>query len=99
MKTLLLSAFLFLASLTGLCAQDKYQFAVITYTAYTKTVSISINGSDFREEKAMVAPSEAKSTNANPLLLKLNQLQEQGWEVLKIDGVTYGNELGFFGHT
>jgi hypothetical protein len=81
-KTTLLTAFFFLGLLTGLQAQDKYDFTMV-YLDYSKfTVVIHVIENDVQEK---IIETGKKSTdisgNNKKLLSVLSQLTTEGWEI------------------
>lgn len=94
-RTTLLSALFFFGMLTGLQAQDKYDFATIVYNWGTHTISVSINGKDFTEEKVELSKTENSNLNSNPVLIKCNEFQDKGWEVMSISVVPLGQIHGY----
>lgn len=83
-KTLLLSLFLSLA-VFGLKAQDKYEYAIISYSPYWANISISIGGQN--HEIIPVADNKLKERKLNAILEEVNKMQEQGWEVFSVQAI------------
>ena len=86
-KTLLATLLLFFIT-TGIMAQEKYEYAVAQYLFGAKYfVTVSINGEKY--EETPVEPSSVKGKNfgwdLTPLLKKISELQDQGWEVYSTD--------------
>ncbi len=70
-------------------AQDKYQFMVIKYKIQgDPTLYISIDGEELVKEKVI----ETKDVNhdLNPLLKKVKEQQNKGWEVISFNNSTLG---------
>jgi len=79
-RTTLLTGLFIFVLLTGLQAQDKYEYAIIQYTPFNKQIQISINGVDFK--KIDVPKDKIKGyADANAGLEELNKMTEQGWEL------------------
>ncbi len=86
MKTkqiLLTSLFLLLVLFSK--AQDKYDFMTINYMTTYNLVVISINGKELLEEKLEVPKSKFAFLNTNPLLAKVIEYQDKGWDVMEFD--------------
>lgn len=64
-------------------AQDKYQFMVINYQVGTpSSIAVSIDGVEFSKEKVSLPKESNDVLNVNPLLLKVKEYQDKGWEVV-----------------
>lgn len=72
-------------------SQDKYEFTIIEYSTFTSSLSISKDGIDFGSEKIAVGSGH----NANPLLLKVKEFQDKGWEVMSFNTLLGGNNNDF----
>lgn len=88
-KTTLLTIFFLFGLLTGLHAQDKYEFATLVWSPNSSRLSISINGKDFTEEKVELSKDQFSLANSNPLLTELNKFQDKGWEVVSISPAAF----------
>jgi hypothetical protein len=77
------SLFLFLILFTK--AQDKYEFMTINYISGYKEIVISVNGKELLQEKFELPKEENSYLNTNPLLAKVIEYQDKGWEVLSFD--------------
>ena len=79
-----ITTILILFALTAIKAQDKFEYASVTWTStdYGSKVLTSINGTDFTEEKVEVSKEQKNLFNTNPLFTKVNELQSKGWEVV-----------------
>ena len=79
-RTTLITGLFFFAMLTGLQAQEKYEFAIIRYTAILKDYSIS-----YSDESGLKSQNGKATTAAyhdlSHLVKYLNELSSQGWEV------------------
>jgi hypothetical protein len=79
-------------------AQSKYQFMIIEYSTLDNDVAISIDGKEFLKERIDFEGQKKSGYNANPLLKKVNEYQDQDWEVMsfntQIGGVTAGQTSG-----
>jgi hypothetical protein len=78
-KALCLAAFVMVMLNTELKAQDKYEFATVTYSTYSSKITTSFSN----------APSESVNVEAKdingvldqaPALKKVVELQNSGWE-------------------
>lgn len=68
-------------------AQEKYQFMSISYTDYggmRRELQISIDGNDFLVEDIELKKKEKATFNTNPLLAKVKEYQDKGWEVMNL---------------
>lgn len=64
-------------------AQEKYEFMVIEYVGPPiKVISISIDGVQFEALDVVYTRFEKSGYNANPLLAKVKEYQDQDWEVM-----------------
>ncbi|MES2619799.1 MAG: hypothetical protein V4615_03030 [Bacteroidota bacterium] len=84
LKTTIITALLLLAIVSGAVAQEKYDFAVVSYTLLPKKVRISING----EFTAKGGEGSKDLYDFSPVLREVADMQEKGWEVFN----TYGME-------
>lgn len=76
-------AFLFVTFIIK--AQDKYEFMIIEFNRILKQeITISIDGKEFLTEKANYQNQDDSRMNANPLLLKVQEYQDEGWEVMNL---------------
>ncbi len=67
-------------------AQDKYQFMVIEYsTSRWNTLSVSIDGTEYIQSDADYKGQKKSGYNANPLLNKVKEYQDVGWEVMNFN--------------
>ena len=86
MKTTIVTMLLMLAAFSGLKAQDKYDLAVVGYRYDTPKshIYISINGE--KAEQYDVEREELEGNlwgvSMNPLIKKVNKMQNDGWEVV-----------------
>ena len=94
-KTTFLTAFLFLLLLTGLQAQDKYEYTVITYTPRLKLMEISINGKIYR--KIDVPKDKIQGDgDVNAALEEINKMTDEGWELFDTGNTTFTTTNGPF---
>lgn len=89
-KKILLTIVLF-SLITFVSAQDKYDFAIIEFRTFMRDISISINGKEYLVEKAEYQNQDKTITNANPFLIKVNEYQDKGWEVMSFTSPVGGN--------
>jgi len=79
-------ASMLLLSATTLMAQDKYQYATITYAPMSKLIVVSINGAGF--EEITVDKGDIKNTyDTNPALIQIAKLNKDGWELFNTSTV------------
>lgn len=88
-KQIFLTIALAIISMT-INAQDKYEFLIIEYSTWFKQVSVSIDGKVHTKEKVDL-PKEDRFINSNPLLKKVSEYQESGWELMNFSTVIGGN--------
>ena len=83
-RTTLITGLFVFAMLTGLQAQEKWEFAVVQYIMYYSKpyITVSINGEGYEEIKADKSSFKGKffGWDLNPILKKVNEMQEKGWE-------------------
>lgn len=92
MKTRKIFFFLLLVAFSfSVKAQEKYEFMVLEYHTLQFHVAVSINGKEFSKDD--FDEKLKKSTfNANPLLLKVNEYQDKGWEVMSFNSQLINEE-------
>ena len=90
-KNALLTVFFIFGLLISLQAQDKYQFAVISYRTYGHEIGISINGKEF--QKLVVPKEDIKhpSLDVNVVIELVNKMTNEGWEVFSTGNPTVGD--------
>ena len=66
-------------------AQDKYQFMIIQFNTFGSTIYVSIDGATFTKEHIELAKEERDSYNPNPLLKRVKEYQDKGWEVMSFN--------------
>jgi hypothetical protein len=66
-------------------AQDKYEFMTINYSAIDNIVGISIDGKEFLTEKTESSKGKHSYMDTNPILLKLKEYQDKGWEIMSFN--------------
>ncbi len=83
-KFLLIAAFLVAANIAF--AQDKYEFMTITYElSGSSSITMSIDGKEFLSEKVSLPKGSNSEFNMNPLLAKVKEFQDKGWEVMSFN--------------
>ncbi len=88
-KTTLLTAFFLFGLLTGLQAQDKYEFAIVTQWNNTE-LRVSIEGKPY---EVIPLPKDVKSSCVNGKLFEyISKMQNEGWEVFN-NLSSYSNNL------
>lgn len=103
-KQIIFTTTFFLWSLF-ISAQEKYDFINIISDSYSKAISISLNGSKFTIENLEWTKGEKFNANFNPVFKKINNYQNEGWEVISLnsisqnrnspDGETHFNHIAF----
>jgi hypothetical protein len=80
-RTILLTGLFFFGLLTGLQAQDKYDYAVITFNPGLSKLFISVNNTDLK--KIEVAKYDLKTLyfDMTPALNEVKKLNTEGWEL------------------
>ncbi len=81
-KTTLLTGFLFFALLTGLQAQDKYEYATVTYNVAGRKIVFSTSLGDY-EESAVDWKATKNTDDYRQPLKKIVELADKGWELLE----------------
>jgi hypothetical protein len=78
-KTILTTLLLFFIT-TSTMAQDKYEFATITYLPINRSLETSINGINF--ESVTISKERVKGDfDTNAALEKVNTMCADGWEL------------------
>ncbi len=80
-------------SVTFINAQDKYEFMIMNYCVGTEKIGISINGQEFKKDKAEFSGQEKSAFNANPLLLKIEEYQKDNWELINFHTMLSGQGM------
>lgn len=79
-KMTLLTVIFHFGLMTGLQAQEKYEYAIISYMTSQMFMEISINGVEYK--KIEVPKEKIKgSGDANAALEEINNMSTQGWEL------------------
>ncbi len=73
----------------GLQAQEKYEFAIVSYNYFDMTIEFSIDGKDYNSIKV---PNAEKMgwRDANPVLKEIKKMNDEGWEIFNT-GITPGS--------
>lgn len=79
-RTLLLTGLLFLGLATGAQAQDKYEFASVTY--WNTELQISIEGKPL--ERQQVEKTQRELFGTAILFGYVSKMQDEGWEVYSV---------------
>jgi hypothetical protein len=87
MKKSILFTTLILTFALSVQSQDKYEFTIIEYSTFEGKLAISKDGLEFGSEKVDVG----SGFNANPLLAKVKEFQEKGWEIMSFNTLLAGN--------
>lgn len=87
-STILLTGLFFIGQLTELKAQDKYEFAAVSYYLADKNIIISIGGKEVKTVSVEKEEAMPNKRNLNPVLIQLQELSEKGWELFDT-GSTY----------
>lgn len=70
-------------------AQDKYDFLTISYESFYRDLIVCVDGKPPVGEQIEVEKAERAFLNNTPLLKKVNEYQEQGWEVVTFNTVGF----------
>lgn len=90
-KQALLSLIFILFSLV-INAQDKYEFMIIEYNHSAKNqIVLSIDGKEFISEDAAFVNQKESVLNSNPLINKVKEYQEKGWELMSFETLPAAN--------
>lgn len=65
-------------------AQDKYEFMTIQYESFKPNLIICLNGETVLKEKLDLEKEENFPLNSNPILKKIKEYQDKGWEMLTL---------------
>lgn len=88
-KKIILPIVLLIACSLTSTAQTQYEYAVITYHTSQRYLSISIKGEIYKEIN--VGKNESKgSSDANPAILEVQRMNEEGWEVFEANSESTG---------
>jgi hypothetical protein len=87
LKTTMIAALLMLAAVGEVVAQEKWEYATISYYWGYAKLSVSLDGKQFLEEKVELPKGEAGPYNSNPLLNKVHEYEDKGWEVMNVNAV------------
>lgn len=93
-KTTLLTIFFLFGLLTGLQAQEKYEYAAVSYYPDDLSIVICIAGKDVKTvtlQKEEIAPNRR---NLNPAMKQLQELSEAGWEWFDSGVASLGAGIG-----
>lgn len=85
-KYIVITTILFLSAIY-INAQEKYDFLSIISDSYSKSISTSINGTKFVIENLEWPKGEKYNANSNPVLKKITDYQNTGWEVMSLNSV------------
>jgi hypothetical protein len=96
--TLATAALLFCMGSNLLLAQDKYDLAVVSYLYDTPKphIAFSINGDKFEMVDVEKEEMQGKvwGLTPNPLIKRVNQMQNEGWEVVGGLNSSYNSSTG-----
>jgi hypothetical protein len=71
-------------------AQEKYEYLIIEYNTRNWILSLSIAGIEYKSEKADFSNQEKSGFNANPFLLKVQEYEDKGWELINFNSLVSG---------
>ena len=93
-KTLFTTLLLFFIT-TGIRAQEKYDFAILSYSQYWQNITISMSGTKYTVVDAQES-SKINTRNFNTVLNEVSKLQDQGWELFNTQatGMTSDAAIG-----
>lgn len=95
----LFTALFFFGLITGLQAQDKYEFASVSFFYGPNNGKYTVEKttpSGYEKKKVDFGNSEKGEGNHQPLFAELDKLQEEGWDVINI---VKNENQGVAGHT
>jgi len=79
-RTTLLTGLFFFGLFASLQAQDKYEYAVIDYFPFGKSLEVSINGLEYK--KIEVNKKEIQGNgDVNAALKEISKMSKEGWEL------------------
>jgi len=85
MRTILLISFFLFGITVSTQAQQKYEYAVVTYNTYTRTIIISIDNEE--SKKIQIDKNEVVNTSdALPVLKEINKMSNDSWDVYSSNG-------------
>jgi len=90
-RTTLLIAFLFLGMLSNLHAQDKYDYAVISFKPASLELIVSQNGTEFRKIEVTEEQVKNKNFDTNAALKEVNKMGADGWELFNTNCLQSGS--------
>ncbi len=94
-KTTLLTLIFIFGLQIGLQAQDKFEYAVISYHLNNARLSVSLNGTEFK--KLDVSKSEIQDYfDVNPALKEVSKMNTEGWEVFNTGTLGANNVVLFY---
>lgn len=83
-----------LFAVAKISAQEKYEYLNISWASWNNSkLSISTNGTGFTEEKIELPKGESSIFNTNPLFQKINEYQNQNWEIITINSYPVGTSM------
>lgn len=78
----------------SLNAQTKYEFMIIEYNrSLKKEIVVSIDGKEFLQEKSNFQGQEESFMNATPILVKIKEYQDKGWELMNLEVILNPNSV------
>lgn len=90
-KRIILTIALYTFFLTTL-AQEKNDYLIIEYNTRYWEISVSLAGREFKSEKVDFSQQDKSGYNANPFILKVNEFESKGWELINFNSVLSGPE-------
>lgn len=98
MQIMLLSFFLVIFTVK-LTAQEKVERMIISYNSSKEHMFLSIDGKNFIDEEVNVPKKDRHDYNVNPLLKKIKEYEEKGWELVNINTIhTYEEHNSYIEH-
>ena len=95
-KILLIITFIAFVSIVN--AQDKYEYMIIEFDTFKDKISVSIDGNEFITEKVDYGNQVKSAYNANPFLLKVKEYQDKDWDVMSFNSSADANVERHFAH-
>ena len=93
-KALLLAGLLLIGLITSLIAQtpDKYEFAILSYSPYSKNITISTDAPSYI---VIELPEKGKLNDRNftAVLTEVKKYQDEGWELFNTQATGMGLDI------
>lgn len=90
-RTAVLTSLIYLGLLTGLQAQEKYDFAIITYAPSEFKDKLSVSYNSKSQEIIEISKSTKDLKDTSPALEQISKMQDAGWELFDTNTITHPN--------